>query len=60
MAAEEVGISFYDPIGKDRENVPKGLKWGAERSNCYHIDSSGENIQQEIDKRFENLQPYAK
>jgi hypothetical protein len=58
-AAEEVGISFYDPIGKDRSNVPKGLKWGAEGSNCYHINSSGENIQKEIDKRFENLQPYA-
>jgi hypothetical protein len=59
VAAKEVGISFYDPIGKDRSNVPKNLKWGAEGSNCYHINSSGENIQKEIDKRFENLQPYA-
>lgn len=40
VAAEEVGINFYDPIGKDRSNVPKGLKWGAEGSDCYHIKSS--------------------
>jgi hypothetical protein len=59
VAAEEVGIDFYDPIGKDRSNVPKNLKWGAEGSNCYHIESNGKNIQKEIDKRFENLQPYA-
>ena len=56
VAAEEVDISFYDPIGKDRTNVPKGLRWGSEKNDCYHIQSS--TAAEELNQRETNFGSY--